>query len=98
VTIGTQAAARSAELVARAERLFPGGVNSPVRAFRAVGRAPIVLERGDGPFVYDADGRRYIDYIVLLPPSQFEAWFVSMAHGRADVRATIEAAAVAFAG
>jgi glutamate-1-semialdehyde 2,1-aminomutase len=50
-------------LVARAERLFPGGVNSPVRAFRAVGRAPLFLTRGEGPYVWDADGRRFIDYI-----------------------------------
>ena len=53
----------TAELVGRAERLFPGGVNSPVRAFRSVDRSPVVLQRGDGPFVWDADGRRYIDYI-----------------------------------
>ena len=68
MTVGTQAA-RSAELVARAERLFPGGVNSPVRAFRAVGRAPIVLDRGEGAFVYDADGRRYLDYIGAWGPA-----------------------------
>jgi glutamate-1-semialdehyde 2,1-aminomutase len=54
---------RTAALVERAERLFPGGVNSPVRAFRSVGRAPLIVERGDGPYVWDADGRRYIDYI-----------------------------------
>ncbi len=54
---------RMAELVERAEDLFPGGVNSPVRAFRSVGRPPLVLQRGDGPHVWDVDGRRYIDYI-----------------------------------
>ncbi|MEX1168531.1 MAG: glutamate-1-semialdehyde 2,1-aminomutase [Chloroflexota bacterium] len=54
---------RTAGLIERAERLFPGGVNSPVRAFRSVGRPPLVLERGDGAYVRDADGRRYIDYI-----------------------------------
>jgi glutamate-1-semialdehyde 2,1-aminomutase len=54
---------RTDELVARAEHLFPGGVNSPVRAFRAVGGRPLVLARGDGPYVWDADGRRFIDYI-----------------------------------
>jgi glutamate-1-semialdehyde 2,1-aminomutase len=47
----------------RARRLFPGGVNSPVRAFRAVGREPLVLVSGAGPWVIDADGRRYLDYI-----------------------------------
>jgi glutamate-1-semialdehyde 2,1-aminomutase len=54
---------RTADLVARAETLFPGGVNSPVRAFRAVGGRPLVLARGEGPYVWDADGRRYIDYV-----------------------------------
>jgi len=46
----------------RAERFFPGGVNSPVRAFRAVGGEPPFLERGQGAYLYDADGNRYIDY------------------------------------
>ncbi len=59
----TIAGLRMAELVERAEQLFPGGVNSPVRAFRSVGRPPLILERGDGPYVWDADGRRYIDFI-----------------------------------
>ena len=54
---------QTAGLVRRAEALFPGGVNSPVRAFRSVGRDPIVIAGGDGAFVRDADGRRYIDYI-----------------------------------
>ncbi|HEY2888037.1 MAG TPA: glutamate-1-semialdehyde 2,1-aminomutase, partial [Candidatus Limnocylindrales bacterium] len=62
-------ATRTTALVARAERLFPGGVNSPVRAFRSVDRPPIVLERGDGPHVWDADGRRYIDYIGAWGPA-----------------------------
>jgi glutamate-1-semialdehyde 2,1-aminomutase len=55
--------------VERAERLFPGGVNSPVRAFRAVGRPPLVLERGEGPYVWDADGRRFIDYVGAWGPA-----------------------------
>jgi glutamate-1-semialdehyde 2,1-aminomutase len=55
--------------VDRAERLFPGGVNSPVRAFRSVARPPIVLERGAGPYVWDADGRRYVDYIGAWGPA-----------------------------
>jgi glutamate-1-semialdehyde 2,1-aminomutase len=54
---------RTAGLVAAAERLFPGGVNSPVRAFRSVARPPLVLERGEGAYVWDADGRRYLDLI-----------------------------------
>ncbi len=60
---------RTAALVERAERLFPGGVNSPVRAFRAVGRPPLVLARGEGPHVWDADGRRYVDYIGAWGPA-----------------------------
>jgi len=63
------ARARTAGLVERAERLFPGGVNSPVRAFRAVGRPPLVLERGEGAYVWDADGHRYLDYIGAWGPA-----------------------------
>jgi len=53
---------RSKALQQRAERFFPGGVNSPVRAFRAVGGAPPFIERAEGAYLYDADGNRYIDY------------------------------------
>jgi glutamate-1-semialdehyde 2,1-aminomutase len=60
---------RTASLVERAEAVFPGGVNSPVRAFRSVGRAPLLLERGDGPHVWDVDGRRYVDYIGSWGPA-----------------------------
>jgi glutamate-1-semialdehyde 2,1-aminomutase len=60
---------RTVSLVERAEGLFPGGVNSPVRAFRSVDRPPLVLERGAGPFVWDADGRRYLDYIGAWGPA-----------------------------
>ena len=66
---GTTVGSRTASFVERAERLFPGGVNSPVRAFRAVGRPPPVLERGEGPYVWDADGRRYIDYVGAWGPA-----------------------------
>jgi glutamate-1-semialdehyde 2,1-aminomutase len=54
---------RSRELQKRAEALIPGGVNSPVRAFRAVGSEPPILVRGEGARVYDADGNAYIDYV-----------------------------------
>jgi glutamate-1-semialdehyde 2,1-aminomutase len=54
---------RSAELMARAERLFPGGVNSPVRAFGAVGGVPRVIERASGARLWDVDGNELIDYI-----------------------------------
>ncbi len=53
---------RSQALQERAERFFPGGVNSPVRAFRAVGGAPPFIERAVGAYLYDADGNRYLDY------------------------------------
>ena len=54
---------RSQALQERAERFFPGGVNSPVRAFRAVGGAPPFVDRAQGAWVTDADGNRYIDYV-----------------------------------
>jgi glutamate-1-semialdehyde 2,1-aminomutase len=53
---------RSSELQQRAEKYFPGGVNSPVRAFRAVGGEPPFVERAQGAYLWDADGNRYIDY------------------------------------
>jgi glutamate-1-semialdehyde 2,1-aminomutase len=52
----------------RAARLFPGGVNSPVRAYRAVGGEPPIMVRGKGAFVWDADGNRYIDYVGAFGP------------------------------
>jgi glutamate-1-semialdehyde 2,1-aminomutase len=53
---------RSKALQQRAERFLPGGVDSPARAFRAVGGDPPFVERGDGAYLWDADGNRYIDY------------------------------------
>jgi glutamate-1-semialdehyde 2,1-aminomutase len=53
---------QSQVLQQRAERFFPGGVNSPVRAFRAVGGEPPFIERAEGAYLYDADGNKYIDY------------------------------------
>ena len=61
---GRQEALRKAAL-----GLFPGGVNSPVRAFRSVGRPPLVLDAGAGPRVRDADGRWYLDYIGSWGPA-----------------------------
>jgi glutamate-1-semialdehyde 2,1-aminomutase len=54
---------KSAQLFARAERVIPGGVNSPVRAFRAVGRAPLFIREAAGCSIIDSDGNRYIDYV-----------------------------------
>jgi glutamate-1-semialdehyde 2,1-aminomutase len=59
---------RSAEVMARARDLFPGGVNSPVRAFRGVGGEPVVAERGEGARIWDADGKEYIDFVLSWGP------------------------------
>lgn len=53
----------SHSIYARARQLMPGGVNSPARAFGAVGGEPIIIERAEGPWLYDVDGYRYLDYI-----------------------------------
>ena len=58
----------SDQLFAEAQRYIPGGVNSPVRAFRAVGGEPLFISRGEGPYLFDADGRRYIDYVLSWGP------------------------------
>jgi len=55
-------------LFERAQRVIPGGVNSPVRAFGSVGGTPYFVSRSDGPYVWDADGRRYIDYVQSYGP------------------------------
>ena len=60
---GVTSSGRQAGLRERAADLFPGGVNSPVRAFRSVGRDPLILASGSGASVRDADGRAYVDYI-----------------------------------
>ncbi|MCH8567319.1 MAG: glutamate-1-semialdehyde 2,1-aminomutase [Balneolales bacterium] len=54
---------KSSELFARAQKFIPGGVNSPVRAFKAVGGTPIFFEKAKGAYLYDADGNKYIDYV-----------------------------------
>src|SRR5215475_3078848 len=54
---------KSEELFARAQAVIPGGVNSPVRAFRSVGGVPRFIERGEGSRIYDVDGISYIDYV-----------------------------------
>jgi glutamate-1-semialdehyde 2,1-aminomutase len=59
---------RSISLFQQAQDLFPGGVNSPVRAFRAVGGQPLFIERGEGPYLYAVDGNRFIDYVLSWGP------------------------------
>ncbi len=64
----THSFATSQALYEQAQRLIPGGVNSPVRAFRGVGGTPLFIERGAGPYVWDADGNQYIDYVLSWGP------------------------------
>jgi glutamate-1-semialdehyde 2,1-aminomutase len=59
---------RSDELFAAAQTLLPGGVNSPARAFRAVGGQPLFIDRGEGPYLIDVDGNRFIDYVLSFGP------------------------------
>ncbi|HUW17004.1 MAG TPA: aminotransferase class III-fold pyridoxal phosphate-dependent enzyme, partial [Actinomycetes bacterium] len=58
----------SAALFDRAQAVTPGGVNSPVRAFRAVGGTPRFMVRGEGPYLWDADGRQYVDLVCSWGP------------------------------
>jgi len=60
---------RSAEAYARARRVLVGGVNSPVRAMRSIGRDPIFIARAQGPHVWDVDGNRYVDYLSSWGPA-----------------------------
>ena len=62
---------RSEQLFRRAQAVIPGGVNSPVRAFRAVGGQPVFIQRGEGSHIWDADGREYIDYVGSWGPLIF---------------------------
>lgn len=59
---------RSQELFQQAQQLLPGGVNSPVRAFRGVGGTPIFIDAANGPYLYDVDGNRYLDYVQSWGP------------------------------
>jgi glutamate-1-semialdehyde 2,1-aminomutase len=78
---------RSQQLFAEAQTLLPGGVDSPVRAFRAVGGQPLFIERGEGAYLYDVDGNRFVDYVLSWGPL-----ILGHAHPRV-ARAIAEAAA-----
>jgi glutamate-1-semialdehyde 2,1-aminomutase len=78
---------RSADLFARAQAVLPGGVNSPVRAFRAVGGAPFFVESAAGSRLTDVDGRTYIDYVCSWGP-------LILGHAHPQVLAAIREAAV----
>src|SRR5947209_6515741 len=60
--------AKSAAAFERARRVIPGGVNSPARAFGAVGGSPIFISNGEGPYLYDLDGNRYLDFVQSWGP------------------------------
>ncbi|MBV8503554.1 MAG: glutamate-1-semialdehyde 2,1-aminomutase [Paucibacter sp.] len=79
--------ASNQELFERAQRVIPGGVNSPVRAFRAVGGTPRFITRGQGAHIYDAEGRRYVDYIGSWGP-------MILGHGHPAVLEAVQRAAV----
>jgi glutamate-1-semialdehyde 2,1-aminomutase len=74
-------------LFARAQRVIPGGVNSPVRAFRAVGGTPRFISRAEGPYLWDAEGKRYIDYIGSWGP-------MILGHGHPAVLDAVQKAAL----
>ena len=76
----------NAELFERAQRVIPGGVNSPVRAFRAVGGTPRFIARADGSSMWDVEGRRYIDYIGSWGP-------MILGHGHPAVLEAVQRAA-----
>src|SRR5690349_20701731 len=78
--------AKSHAAFERAKAIIPGGVNSPARAFGAVGGAPVFIARGEGAYLYDLDGNRYVDYVGSWGPL-----LLGHAHPRV-VAAAVEAA------
>ena len=54
---------KSEQLFEKAQKVIPGGVNSPVRAFKGVGGTPVFIEKAEGAYIIDSDGKRYIDYV-----------------------------------
>ena len=77
----------NASLFERAQRVIPGGVNSPVRAFRAVGGTPRFIQRALGPHIWDAEGKRYTDYIGSWGP-------MILGHGHPEVVEAVQKAAL----
>jgi glutamate-1-semialdehyde 2,1-aminomutase len=77
---------KSHAIFQRAQQLMPGGVNSPARAFGAVGGEPIVVDRGEGAYLFDADGNRYVDYVGSWGP-------LILGHAHPAVVAALERAA-----
>jgi glutamate-1-semialdehyde 2,1-aminomutase len=83
---GVRVGSRSAADYERALRLLPGGVNSPVRAMRAIGRDPVFVARGEGPELIDVDGNRYVDWVMSWGP-------LIAGHAHPEVVAAVTAAA-----
>ena len=77
---------QSETLFERAQHTIPGGVNSPVRAFKSVGGTPVFIERADGPYIFDVDGNKYIDYIGSWGP-------MLLGHNHPDIRQAVVQAA-----
>ena len=86
ITEPSMTAGRSADLLERARRIVPGGVNSPVRAFRAVGGTPRFMASAQGPWLTDVDGARYVDLICSWGP-------MILGHAHPEVLAAVQAAA-----
>jgi glutamate-1-semialdehyde 2,1-aminomutase len=86
MNVSADAGVSNASLFERAQRVIPGGVNSPVRAFRAVGGVPRFIARAHGPFMWDAEGTRYIDYIGSWGP-------MILGHGHPAVLEAVQRAA-----
>ncbi|MGH2883130.1 MAG: aminotransferase class III-fold pyridoxal phosphate-dependent enzyme, partial [Solirubrobacteraceae bacterium] len=85
-TAATTNTARSSELYERARRVLPGGVNSPVRAMRSIGRDPIFIASGHGSKITDVDGNEYIDWVSSWGP-------LILGHADPDVVAAVTEAA-----
>ena len=82
---------QSSQLIERAARSIPGGVNSPVRAFTGVGGTPIFFERGEGAYLTDVDGNQYIDYVGSWGP-------MVLGHSNPDVVAAVQKQAASALG
>ena len=73
---------KSKELFEKSKNYFPGGVNSPVRAFRSVGGNPLFIKKGDGPYIWDEDGNKFIDFCCSWGP-------LILGHNHSDVRESV---------
>jgi glutamate-1-semialdehyde 2,1-aminomutase len=84
--IAAEPMTESERLFERASHRIPGGVNSPARSYRSVGGTPLFLDHAEGPYVWDADGKRYVDYVGSFGPA-------IVGHARAEVVTAVQSAA-----